>query len=78
MASGDTTTVRIRCSDAERLQVLAKRRHTAVVDVIHHAIDALERQEFVRGLSDDHRRLQSDPTRWEAFMRERDEWDRLA
>jgi hypothetical protein len=57
---------------------LAKSRQTTVIDVLHDAVDALERQEFVRGLSDDYRRLQSDPARWEAFVRERDEWDSLA
>jgi hypothetical protein len=78
MASGDTTTVRVRRPDSERLQALAKSRQTTVIDVLHDAVDALERQEFVRGLSDDYRRLQSDPARWEAFVRERDEWDSLA
>jgi hypothetical protein len=78
MASGDTTTVRVRRPDSERLQALAKRRQTTVIDVLHEAVDALERQEFLRGLSDDYRRLQSDPARWEAFVRERDEWDSLA
>jgi hypothetical protein len=78
MASGDTTTVRVRRPDSERLQALAKRRQTTVIDVLHDAVDALERQEFLRGLSGDYRRLQSDPARWEAFVRERDEWDSLA
>ncbi len=78
MASGDTTTVRVRRPDSERLQALAKSRHTTVIDVLHDAVDALERQEFLRGLSDDYRQLQSNPARWEAFLRERDEWDRLA
>ncbi|MET0601534.1 MAG: hypothetical protein ABW167_06045 [Baekduia sp.] len=78
MAPGDTTTVRVRRPDSERLQALAKSRHTTVIDVLHDAVDALERQEFVRGLSNDYRRLQSDPARWEAFLRERDEWDSLA
>jgi hypothetical protein len=78
MASGDTTTVRVRRPDSERLQALAKSRQTTVIDVLHDAVDALERQEFHRGLSDDYRRLQSDPARWEAFLRERDEWDSLA
>lgn len=49
-----------------------------VIDVLHEAVDALERQEFLRGLSDDYRRLQSDPARWEAFLREREDWDSLA
>jgi hypothetical protein len=78
MASGDTTTVRVRRPDSERLQALAKSRQTTVIDVLHDAVDALERQEFLSGLSDDYRRLQTDPARWEAFMRERDEWDILA
>ncbi len=78
MASGDTTTVRVRRPDSERLQALAKSRQTTVIDVLHDAVDALERQEFVRGLSDDYRRLQSDPARWEAFVRERGEWDSVA
>jgi hypothetical protein len=78
MASGDTTTVRVRRPDSERLQALAKSRQTTVIDVLHEAVDALERQEFLRGLSDDHRRLQADPARWDALMRERAEWDSLA
>jgi hypothetical protein len=78
MASGDTTTVRVRRPDSERLQALAKSRQTTVIDVLHEAVDALERQEFLRGLSDDYRRLQSDPARWEAFLREREDWDSLA
>jgi hypothetical protein len=78
MASGDTTTVRVRRPDSERLQALAKSRQTTVIDVLHDAVEALEQQEFLRGLSDDYRRLQSDPIRWQAFLRERDEWDRLA
>jgi hypothetical protein len=78
MASGDTTTVRVRRPDSERLQALAKSRQMTVIDVLHEAVDALERQEFLRGLSDDYRRLQSDPARWEAFLREREDWDSLA
>jgi hypothetical protein len=78
MASGDTTTVRVRRPDSERLQALAKSRQTTVIDVLHEAVDALERQEFLRGLSHDHRRLQADPARWDALMRERAEWDSLA
>jgi hypothetical protein len=78
MASGDTTTVRVRRPDSERLQALAKSRQTTVIDVLHDAVDALERQEFARGLGDDYRRLQSDPARWEALAGERAEWDSLA
>jgi hypothetical protein len=78
MASGDTTTVRVRRPDSERLHALAESRQTTVIEVLHDAVDALERQEFARGLSDDYRRLQSDPARWAAFVRERDEWDSLA
>ena len=78
MASGDTTTVRVRRPDSERLQALARRRGTTVVDVLHHAIDALERQEFQQGLDDDYRRLRADPDRWQAYLAERAEWDPLA
>lgn len=77
MASEDTTTVRVRRPDSERLQSLAKSRRTTVIDVLHQAIDALERQEFLRGLSDDYRKLRGDPSKWQAFMNERQEWDSL-
>lgn len=77
MASPDTTTVRVRRPDSERLQALAKRRGTTVIDVVHTAIDALERQEFQRGLNEDYRRLQADPERWQAYQDERAAWDRL-
>lgn len=78
MASEDTTTVRVRRPDSERLQSLAKNRRTTVIDVLHEAIDALERQEFLRGLSDDYRRLREDPAKWQAFIDERREWDSIS
>jgi len=78
MTTGDTTTVRVRRPDSERLQALAKTRRTTVIDVMHAAIDALERQDFLRGLNDDYRKLREDPGKWEAFMAERKEWDSIA
>jgi hypothetical protein len=74
----DTTTVRVRRPDSERLQLLAKARQAAVVDVVHEAIDALERRDFLRGLNDDYQRLRNDPERWEQYLAERQEWDALA
>jgi len=78
MAAEGTTTVRLRRSDSERLQSLAAARKTTVIDVLHAAIDALERQEFLRGLQDDYRSLRNDPENWEALMAERQEWDAIA
>jgi len=74
----ETTTVRIRRPDSERLQRLAQAREAAVVDVVHEAIDALERREFLRGLNEDYQRLRSDPEQWERYLAERQEWDALA
>ncbi len=71
MASPDTTTVRVRRPDSERLRSLAKSRQTPV-------IHALERQEFLRGLAEDYQRLSDDPERWEQYLAERQEWDSLA
>lgn len=78
MAAESTTTVRVRRLDSERLQSLAKSRQAAVVDVVHDAIDALERQEFLRGLNGDYQRLRNDPELWEQYLAERREWDALA
>lgn len=75
MAAADTTTVRVRRPDSERLQSLAKARRATVVDVVHAAIDALERQEFLRGLNGDYQRLRTDTARWEQYLAERREWD---
>ncbi len=49
-----------------------------VVDVVHAAIDALERQEFLRGLNGDYQRLRNDPELWAQYLTERKEWDALA
>jgi hypothetical protein len=76
MASSDTTTVRVRRPDSERLSALAESRQTTVVEVVHTAIDALERQEFMRGLNDDYKKL--DPENREALLAEQLEWDPLA
>lgn len=78
MTAEDTTTVRIRRPDSERLQSLAKSQHTTVVEVVHNAIDALERREFLRGLNEDFRRLREDPELWQSYVAEREEWDTLA
>jgi hypothetical protein len=76
--AAETTTVRVRRPDSERLQSLAKARQIAVVDVVHAAIDALERQEFLRGLNADYQQLRNDPAMWEQYLAERREWDALA
>ena len=78
MASGDTTTVRVRRPDSERLQSLAQDRHTTVIEVVHAAIDALERQDFLRGLNQDYEQLRADPERWRQYLAERQAWDGLA
>ncbi len=78
MATGDTTTVGVRRPDCERLQDLARARQTSVIDVVHTAIDALERQEFLRGLNRDYQQLRTDPQRWQDYLAERREWDALA
>lgn len=78
MSTETTTTVRVRRPDSERLRSLAKSRQTTVIDVLHAAIEALERQEFLQGLNDDYRRLRDEPDRWEALMAERQEWDSIA
>ncbi len=49
-----------------------------VIDVLHSAIDALERQEFLRGLNEDYRGLRDDPEKWQQYLAERQEWDSLA
>lgn len=74
----ETTTVRVRRPDSERLQLIARARKASVIDVVHDAIDALERREFLNGLNEDYQRLRSDPKQWERFMAERTEWDALA
>ena len=76
MAASETTTVRVRRPDSARLSALAQNRQTTVVEVVHMAIDALERQEFMRGLNDDYREL--DPETREALLAEQLEWDPLA
>ena len=78
MATHDTTTVRVRRPDSDRLRALAESRQSTVIDVVHHALDALERQEFLKGLNEDYRRLRDDPVAWEAYTGERQEWDPLS
>ena len=75
MAPGTTTTVRIRKLDSDRLRELASRREISVIDAVHSAIDALERQDFLEGLTGDYRRLRNDPERWQELRSEREEWD---
>jgi hypothetical protein len=76
MASADTTTVRVRRPDSERLSALAKSRQTTVVEVVHTALDALERQDFMRGLNEEYRHLDAESRG--ALLAEHLEWDPLA
>jgi hypothetical protein len=76
--AAETTTLRVRRPDSVRLQSLAKARQTTVVDVVHAAIDALERQDFLRGLNGDYQRLRNNPELLEQYLAERHEWDALA
>jgi predicted transcriptional regulator len=76
MASTGTTTVRVRRPGSERLSALAKSRQTTVVEVVHTAIDALERQEFMRGLHEDYRFLDAEGR--ETLRPEQADWDPLA
>jgi hypothetical protein len=78
MAAKDTTTVRVRRPDSERLQALASQRHTTVIEVVHSAIDALERRDFQTGLNDEYRRLRENPELFAEYVAEREEWDALA
>lgn len=78
MATSETTTVRVRRPDSDRLQALAKSRQTTVIEVVHTAIDALERLDFARGLNDDYRRLRNEPELWAEYQEERRAWDPLA
>ena len=77
LMAADTTTVRVRRPDSERLRSLAKTRQAAVIDVVHEAIDALGRG-CLRGLNGDYQRLLHDPARWEQYLAERHGWDALA
>jgi hypothetical protein len=77
MSEGETTTVRVRRPDSERLKTLAKSQQTTVVEVVHSAIGALERQEFLRGLGSDYRHLRENSDLWQAYLVERQEWDPL-
>lgn len=78
MTSADTTTIRVRRPDAERLQLLARSHQTTVIEVLHAAVDALERQDFLRGLNQDYQQLRADPERWQQHLAERQEWGALA
>jgi len=48
-----------------------------VIDVLHAAIEALERQEFLRGLNEDNQALRADSSRWDQHVAEQRDWDVL-
>ena len=76
MAAPDTTTVRLRRSDAAIVTALAKHRNTTIVEVLHDAIDALQRQEFLLGLNDDIENMS--PALREQLDNEQRLWDSLS
>lgn len=76
MTSSPTTTVRVRRSDAERLTEYAKRNELSVVDVLHDAVEVLERREFLLGLRADRRNLS--PNELASLLQEEAEWDSIS
>ena len=64
--------------DSARLSELAKAHNATVVEMLSLAIDAIERQDFLRGLAEDWRELREDPELWTEYKVERREWDALA
>lgn len=78
LVTAETTTIRVRRPDSERLRLLARDRQKSVIDVLHDAIDALERREFLRSLTADYQSLRNKPELWQRYLAERSEWDPLA
>ena len=58
--------------------MLARSRRTTIIEVLHSAIDTLERQELLRGLNRDYEQLRNDRERWQEYLTEREAWDTLA
>ncbi len=71
-----SATVRIRPETHEKLRMLADKAGESMPDTLERAIDALYRQEFLRGLAEDYGRLKSDPKQWAEELKERKLWDR--
>ena len=75
VAAEDTTAVRVRRPGPDRLTALVKSRQTTMVEVVHSALDVLERQDFLRDLHEDHR--SPDPAGRQALLGEEVEQDPL-
>ncbi len=76
MTKSDTTTVRLRVADSQRLAALAERHGTSLIDTLTMAIDSQERQDFLNGLHADYQALS--PKQRRALADEQQIWDRLS
>lgn len=68
--------VRVSAKTHAKLKDLAAHAGEPMPAVLDKAIEAYRRQQFLRGLADDFRRLRADPKSWQTELRERQAWDR--
>jgi len=76
VTKSDTTTVRLRVADSQRLTALAERHGTSLIDALTMVIDSQERQDFLNGLHADYQALS--PKQRRALADEQQIWDRLS
>ena len=67
--------VRIRPESHKILKELAERFDLSIPDVLAKAIDALYRDQLLKGLNDDFAKLKADPKAWAEELAERGAWE---
>jgi len=76
VTKSDTTTVRLRVADSQRLTALAERHGTSLIDALTMVIDSQERQDFLNGLHANYQALSPEQRR--ALADEQQMWDQLS
>ena len=68
-------TVRIKPGTHTKLKELAELAGASMPEILERAVEAYQRQQFLKGLAEDYAKLRSDPKAWAGELAERKAWD---
>jgi predicted transcriptional regulator len=72
--TSSSTTIRVSTDQRERLRSLAEQRQSSMTEALDAALESLKREQFYREMASAEAALRNDPSGWERYIEERDNW----
>lgn len=70
-----TPMVKLKPETHANLQELSREEEKPMGEIITYLVDRYQRERFWRGAEDDIARLKEDPSAWDSYQSELNEWD---